>query len=76
MSPKLKDLKRRVIITLASTSEMASKMILAELKARLAAVQDVTSAEVLGRIVELDFPSVNDYIELAVETLSSMNGNY
>ena len=75
LSPKLKDLKRRVIITLASTSEMASKMILAELKARLAAVQDVTSAEVLGRIVELDFPSVNDYIELAVETLSSMNGN-
>ena len=75
LSPKLKDLKRRVIITLASTSEMASKMILAELKARLAAVQDVTSAEILGRIVELDFPSVNGYIELAVETLSSMNGN-
>ena len=73
-SPKLKDLKRRVIITLASTSEAASKMILAELKSRLAAVQDVTSAEILGKLVELDFPLVDDYIELAVATLSSMSG--
>lgn len=72
LTPKLKDIKRRVIITLASTSEVASKMIIAELKSRLAAVQDVTSAEILGRIVELDFKSVNDYIDLAVSTLSSM----
>ena len=70
LTPKLKELKRRVIITLASTSDVASKMVLAELKARLGAVQDVTSAEILGRIVELDFPSVNDYIQLAVDTLS------
>lgn len=73
--PKLKDLKRRVIITLASSSEVASKMILAELRARLAAVQDVTSAEILGKLVELDFPLVDEYIELAVTTLSNLQGN-
>jgi len=71
LTPKLKELKRRVIITLASTSDVASKIVLTELRARLGAVQDVTSAEILGRIIELDFPSVNDYIQLAVDTLSS-----
>ena len=76
LSPKLKDLKRRVIITLASTSEVASKMVLAELKSRLASVQDVTSAEILGKLVELDFPSVDKYIELAMSTLSNLRGNY
>lgn len=72
LSPKLKDLKRRTLIALASTSEAASKLILAELKSRLVAVQDVASAEVLGKLVQLDFPAVNDYIELAMSTLSRM----
>ena len=75
LSPKLKELKRRVMITLASTSEVASKMILRELQARLSAVQDVTSAEILGKLVALDFPSVDEYIELAMKTLSSLQGN-
>mmetsp|Transcript_5230 Transcript_5230/g.11836 ORF Transcript_5230/g.11836 Transcript_5230/m.11836 type:complete len:3618 (-) Transcript_5230:38-10891(-) len=74
LSPKLKDLKRRVLITLASTSEVASKMILVELQARLTAVQDVTSAEILGKLVQLDFPSVNDYINLAMATLTNLQG--
>lgn len=74
-SPKyndLRDLKRQVIITLASSSGVGSKMILAELRLKLTAVQDVTSAEILGMLVELDFPFVDDYIELAVSTLSSL----
>lgn len=75
LSPKLKDLKRRVIITLASTSEVASKMILAELQSRLAAVQDVPSAEILGKLVQLDFPSVKEYIELAMATLTILQEN-
>merc|ERR1712085_15497 len=75
LTPKLKDLKRRVIITLASTSEVASRMILAELQTRLAAVQDVTSAEILGKLVQLDFPSVDDYIKLAMDTLTNMQGS-
>ena len=73
--PKLKDLKRRVIITLASTSATASNMILAELQARLAAMQDATSAEILGKLVQLDFASVDDYISLATDTLTNMQVN-
>ncbi|KAL9190922.1 hypothetical protein ACHAXT_000628 [Thalassiosira profunda] len=72
LSPKLKDLKRRVLITLATTSEAASNIILTELKLRLVAVQDVTSAEILGQLVQLDFPSVNDYIELAKQVVEML----
>ena len=72
LSSKLKDLKRRVVIALASTSAGASKIILAQLKSRLKSVQDVTSAEILGKLVQLDFPLVDDYIELAMTTLSKM----
>merc|ERR1712029_944861 len=68
----LKDLKRQVIITLACKSEVASKMVLAELQSRLDVMQDVTSAEILGKLVQLDFPLVDDFIELAVATLSNM----
>lgn len=73
-SPKhreLKDLKRHVLITLACTSGVGSKIILAELRSRLISVHDVTSAEVLGMLLELDFPFVDEYIELAMSTLSS-----
>jgi len=72
LTPRLKDLKRQVIVTLTSTSEVASKMILAELRLRLDAVQDVTSAEILGKLVQLDFPSVQEYIELAMVTLTRL----
>ncbi len=71
-SPKLKDLnnlKRQAVITLASTSEVGSRMILGELKLRLMAVQDVTSAEILGMLIQLDFPSVNNYIQMAMDVL-------
>lgn len=71
-NPKLKDLnnlKRRTVVTLASTSEVGSRIILGELKLRLTAVQDVTSAEILGKLIELDFPSVNNYIQLATDVL-------
>jgi len=40
-------------------------MILSELKLRLNAVQDVTSAEILGTLIQLDFPSRNKFVELA-----------
>jgi hypothetical protein len=71
-NPKLKDLnnlKRRAVITLASTSEVGSRIILGELKLRLTAVQDVTSAEILGMLIQLDFPSVNNYIQMAMDVL-------
>lgn len=61
-----------MVIALASTSAGASKIILAQLKSRLKSVQDVTSAEILGKLVQLDFPLADDYIELAMTTLSKM----
>lgn len=71
-NPKLKDLnnlKRQVVVALASSSEVGSRIILTEIKLRLMAVQDVTSAEILGTLIQLDFPSVNNYIELATDVL-------
>ena len=71
-NPKVKDLnnlKRRVVVALASTSEVGSRSILAELKMRLRVVQDKTSAEILGTLIKMDFPSVNNYIQLALDVL-------
>lgn len=73
MNVELKNLKRKAVIKLASTSETASELILTEIKTRLTAVQDVTSAEVLGQIVQLNFPSVQKYIDLAVSVLQEGN---
>ena len=69
MNNELKSMKRQSVISLASTSEAASEFILKEIETRLKAVRDVTSAEVLGQIVQLDFPSVEKYIDLALSVL-------
>lgn len=69
MNTELKIIKRKSLITLASNSEYATKFILDEIKLRLTAVQDITSAELLGQIIQLDFPSVGGYIDLAVTVL-------
>lgn len=71
MNAELKDAKRQSLVTLAKTSEVASKLILGEIKQRLTAVQDKTSAELLGQIVALDFPYVDEYIDYAISVLQS-----
>lgn len=73
ISDELKNAKRRSLVTLARTSEHASTLILEEIKLRLSAVQDVTSAELLGQLVEYDFPSVGKYIDFAVSVLQGQN---
>jgi len=75
-NPKMKDLnnlQRQVIVTLASTKfvELADT-VLEELKLRLNAVQDVTSAEILGTLIQLDFPSRNKFVELADTVLEEL----
>lgn len=70
---ELKNIKRQALVTLASTSDAASRIILEEIKLRLNSVQDVTSAELLGQIVQLDFPSVGEYIDFAVSVLQGNN---
>lgn len=69
LDPALKDLKRQVIITIASKSETASALILHELRLRLNAMQDRTSAQILGELVQMDFKGVDNFIELAVSVL-------
>ncbi len=69
LDPALKDLKRQVIITVASKSESASGLVLNELKLRLRAIQDRTSAQILGELVQMDFKGVDKFIELAVSVL-------
>jgi E3 ubiquitin-protein ligase UBR4 len=69
----LNNLKRQVIVTLACTTELGSKIILSELKLRLNAVQDVTSAEILGTLIQLDFPSRDKFVELADTVLGKIN---
>ena len=72
-SQKLKDLKRSVLITLASTSVSASKLVIAEIRKRLMTVRDVASAEILGKLIQLDFDCVDEYIALSIEVLSDVN---
>ena len=69
LHPALKDLKRQVIITVASKSESASVLVLNELQLRLSAIQDRTSAQILGELVQMDFKGVDKFIELAVSVL-------
>jgi hypothetical protein len=69
LDPALKDLKRQVIITVATTSESASALVLNELQLRLSAMQDRTSAQILGELVQMDFKGVDKFIELAVSVL-------
>lgn len=69
LDPALKDLKRQVVITVASKSESASELVLAELKLRLISMQDRTSAQILGDLVQMDFEWVGKFIELAVSVL-------
>lgn len=74
-NPKMKDLnnlKRQVIVTLASTTDLGSKIILSELKVRLNAVHDVNSAEILGTLIKLDFPSRDKFVELADAVLEKI----
>ena len=72
-SQKLKDLKRSVLICLASTSVSASKLVIAEIRQRLMTVRDVASAEILGKLIQLDFDFVDEYIALSIEVLSDVN---
>ena len=69
LDPALKDLKRQAIITIASKSESASALVLNELRSRLSAMQDRTSAQILGELVQMDFKGVDKFVELALNIL-------
>ena len=46
-------------------------MVLRELKSRLRGSRDVASAEILGALLEKDFPAAASFEQLAVDTLNN-----
>jgi len=63
--------KRTAIAHLATKSEMASTMILEQLRLRLKGSRDAASAEILGKIMAIDSPLGNDFVKLAEEIMES-----
>jgi E3 ubiquitin-protein ligase UBR4 len=71
MDKDLFDAKRIAIVTLATKSEHASKLILAVLRTRLKASRDAASAEILGKIIAIESTLSEDFVKLAAEILES-----
>ena len=69
LNHKLHDLKR-FSITQVVKSKIGAKLVFNELQTRLRATQDIASAEILGKLIEKDFPMVEEYVQLAMEVLS------
>jgi E3 ubiquitin-protein ligase UBR4 len=67
---ELHDLKRSVIVTVTTKSELGSQLVFHELQSRLHGGSDINSAEILGKLMENDFPSLGRFLDLAVTTLS------
>lgn len=67
----LKEHKRLAIRTLATESKRGSAIVLSELRARLKASNDATSAEILGKLLASDTVLDEEYISLATESLGS-----
>lgn len=73
MSKDLQKLKRLAIVTLVVRSKQGAILVLNELQVRLRAIRDVTSAEILGDILEKEFELGDEYAALAMEVLSQVD---
>eukprot|EP00980_Cylindrotheca_fusiformis_P011049 scaffold2535_cov126-Cylindrotheca_fusiformis.AAC.11 len=63
--------KRLVVREIATKSESGATLVLAELRKRLSATRDVTCAEILGKIMEVDgFFMSEEYSKLAMDVLA------
>jgi hypothetical protein len=70
-SKVLADLKRQVVVAVATQSEAGGEIILTELRKRLSASQDMNCSEILGKIIQVQgFPMHEQFAKLAVEVLS------
>jgi hypothetical protein len=70
-SKVLADLKRQVVVAVATQSEAGGEIILTELRKRLSASQDMNCSEILGKIIQVEgFPMHEQFTKLAVEVLS------
>jgi hypothetical protein len=71
----LSDCKRQVVREIATKSKDGAKLVLSELRKRLKATNDITSAEILGKIMEVEgFSMAEEYSKLAMEVLAARQG--
>ena len=68
--PKMVELKRAVLVTIAKNSDIGSKMVFEELQLRLDGARDNVSAQILGQLLKNDVKAYDKFVELAVKTLS------
>jgi hypothetical protein len=65
-----------VVREIATKSQDGAKLVLAELRKRLSATHDITSAEILGKIMEVEgFSMSEEYSKLAMEVLAARQGS-
>jgi hypothetical protein len=75
VSKGLSDCKRQVVREIATKSHEGARLVLAELRKRLSATNDNTSAEILGKIMEVEgFCMSEEYSKLAMEVLTARQG--
>lgn len=68
----LQEIKKQVIISIATNSRNGAEMVLTELRKRLAASHDMNCADILGKIMEIEgFGMADEYAKLAMDILSS-----
>jgi len=71
-SKGLQEIKKQVIISIATNSGQGAEMVLRELEKRLKASRDMYCAGILGKIMEIEgFGMITEYAELAMEILAS-----
>jgi hypothetical protein len=72
VSRALMDCKRQVVQEIATKSRCGAKLVLVELRKRLGATNDMASADVLGKILEVEgFEMSEDYAKLAMDVLAA-----
>jgi hypothetical protein len=73
----LVEAKKKAVVSIATTSEFGSRLVLKALRNQLVSAQDMFCADVLGKILqEKDFPRSDEFAKLAKEVLSSRTSNY
>jgi len=71
-SKGLQEIKKQVIISIATNSRQGAEMVLRELRKRLIASRDMNCADILGKIMEIEgFDMIDEYAKLAMEVLAS-----
>ena len=72
----LQEIKKQIIIAIATNSRQGAEMVLRELEKRLKASRDMYCAGILGKVMEIEgFAMINEYAKLAIDILSSQGAD-